>query len=326
MSFRFRHLDSLGSRVEVPIQKDERGHLGRECPAEDCEGYFTVRPGTGLTGNNLPCHCPYCGHKGSHDHFWTKDQIAHARSVATRQITDAFRRDLKQLEFNRPARGPFGIGVRMELKAGRPVPIRHYREKGLETDVVCHACTLEYAIYGVFAFCPDCGTHNSRQILEKNLDLVAKQVTLSGQVEDRDLCRHLLEDALENCVSAFDGFGRETCRIRAALSADANRAANLSFQNLPKAAAQLQALFRIDLVGAVAVSVWEVAHRAFLKRHVIAHRAGVVDEAYLAQTPDPTAVVGRRVPLTPTEVREVADVVRALGQALVALLPPPLAR
>src|SRR5690606_29970075 len=152
----------------------------------------------GLTGENLPCHCPYCGHTGPHNHFWTKDQIEYARSVALRQITDAVRKVLCQLEFNRPARGPSGIGSSLKLKEGRQVPIRHYREKALETEVVCDACTLAYAIYGVFAFCPDCGSHNSLQILEKNLDLVGKQIALAAtvQAEDRDFSRHLLEDAL----------------------------------------------------------------------------------------------------------------------------------
>ena len=32
-----------------------------------------------------------------------------------------------------------------------PHPIRQYREKRLETEVVCDRCTLHYAIYGVFA-------------------------------------------------------------------------------------------------------------------------------------------------------------------------------
>jgi len=151
--------------VQVPIPKDAEGFLGRECPQERCLGYFKIKPGTGLKGNKLSCVCPYCGHSGPHDTFWTKEQLEYAKSVALRNITDAMRRDLKKLEFEHKPRGPFGIGISMKLKPGAPVPIRYYREKSLETKVICDHCTLEYAVFGLFAYCPDCGAHNSLQIL-----------------------------------------------------------------------------------------------------------------------------------------------------------------
>ena len=66
---------------------------------------------------------------------------------------------------------------------GRPHPVQHYRESQLETEVVCEKCSLRYAIYGVFAYCPDCGEHNSRQILNKNLDLAGKQLGLAESIE-----------------------------------------------------------------------------------------------------------------------------------------------
>ena len=94
MSFEFRHLRNLGNRVFVQIPKDEDGFLGRECPQEQCEGYFKIKPGTGLKGQDLPCHCPYCGHTSSHSHFWTKVQIEYAKSVGRKQIVDAVRKDL----------------------------------------------------------------------------------------------------------------------------------------------------------------------------------------------------------------------------------------
>jgi hypothetical protein len=39
-------------------------------------------------------------------------------------------------------------------------------------------CTLDYAIYGVFAFCPDCGAHNSLQMLQKNFKVIPKLMRL----------------------------------------------------------------------------------------------------------------------------------------------------
>jgi len=321
MTFRPRDLKALGNRISVPIPKDEAGYLGRECPNQNCTGYFKIKPGTGLTEEDLLRHCPYCGHTDGQNKFWTPEQIEYAKSVAIRRVADAVFQDLKGLEFNHPPRGPFGIGLRLEVKQGARRSIHYYREKRLETEVVCESCTLHYAIYGLFGFCPDCRAHNSLQILSKNLDLVLKQLELSSTIEDAALRRHLTEDALENCVSAFDGFGRETCRIRAH-RAD-TKAQSISFQNPNRFANRLAESFGVDLRTQLTEPDWSVIHQGFMKRHVVAHKSGVVDAQYIAETSDPTAIVGRRIPLEEHEVRDLAQLLRSLGQQLVTLLPPP---
>jgi hypothetical protein len=90
---------------------------------------------------------------------------------------------------------------------------------------------LKYAVYGVFAFCPDCGRHNSRQILDKNLEVVAKMLDMAANAED-ELAGRLIENALEDCISAFDGFGRETCRVFSPKSASPDKASEIRFQNI----------------------------------------------------------------------------------------------
>ena len=90
------HLRRLGDSLSIPIRADESGFTGRECPQPDCEGYFKIELGTGLKGEGLPCHCPYCGHVSGHDQFWTKEQIEYAKSVAMRKIADALHKDLKK--------------------------------------------------------------------------------------------------------------------------------------------------------------------------------------------------------------------------------------
>jgi hypothetical protein len=188
--------------------------------------------------------------------------------------------------------------------------------------VTCDSCTLEYAVYGVFGFCPDCGTHNSLQILQKNLALARKELELASAQADPDLQRHLVEDALENCVSAFDGFAREACRIRAASSADHAKCHSLSFQNLPRSARRLKELFGIELQDTVSLPDWSTIHTAFMKRHLIAHRAGVVDQQYLDETGESSTFLGRRVHVTREEVEHLAEIVEVLGRGLLSLLPP----
>lgn len=200
-------------RVNVPIRPDKDGYLGRECPVKECLGYFKITPGTGIKGP-APCHCPYCGHSGEPNTFFTQEQLKYAESVAIRKLTDAVFNDLKSLEFEHKPQGMFGIGVSLKVKQSPGLPIRYYREKKLETEVLCDKCTLRYAIYGVFGWCPDCGVHNSLQILAKNLELANKELKLAETAE-AELANHLIGDALENVVSAFDGFGREVCSKKA---------------------------------------------------------------------------------------------------------------
>jgi hypothetical protein len=302
-----RHLESLPNRFSIPIRPDKDGYLGRECPIKACKGYFKITPGTGLKGR-IPCHCPYCGHSGEMSDFTTKAQIEYAKSMVIRQVTDAIHEDLKGMEFNHPPRGAFGIGISMTVTRDGPHPIRYYREKQLETEVECEQCTLRYAIYGVFGWCPDCGAHNSAQILGKNLELAKKELALAKSVE-KDLADHLIGDALENVVSAFDGFGREVCE---------RKGAEIWFQSLGGARKRVQEVFGFDFADGLSPVQWDNACRVFQKRHLLAHKMGVIDEDYIQKANDPGAVLGRKIRVTADEVAAAISLIDTLGKALYA--------
>lgn len=308
------NLSRLPSQFSIAIPSDKDGLIGRECPVIECEGYFKIQPGTGLKGEKLPCHCPYCGHTGGQQEFFTKAQIEYAKSVVVNRVTGALLSDLKALEFNHRPTGGFGIGISMKVE-GRPHPIRYYREKKLETEVVCDQCTLRYMIYGVFGFCPDCGAHNSFQILGKNFDLVEKTLVVAEALEE-SLAQHWVSNALEDCVSAFDGFGRETCWVFAAKALDAVKADSISFQNISRARDKVREQFGLDFAATLAESDWAHVCRGFQKRHLLAHKMGVVDDEYIQKTGDRTAVVGRKCQVDVNEVRALVTSLRILGEKL----------
>jgi len=315
-----RHLKQLGDSFTIAIPTDEKGLTGRECPNPDCLGYFKIELGTGLEGEDLPCHCPYCGHTESPDHFWTTEQIEYAQSVAINRITQALKQDIQawDRDLRRRTRGGF-IQLNVEYK-GTPHPIRYYREKQLETEVICESCTLHYAIYGVFGYCPDCGIHNSLQILNKNFEFARKEIGLAATIEDSDFSAYLVANALENAVSAFDGFGREICRVHAAKASDPNKAENLSFQNLVRVNDRLQQLFGFTMATALDIDDWEFVCRCFQKRHLLAHQMGVVDQEYIDKTHDPEVVVGHKVPIIADEVGALMQHLEVLGAYLITRL------
>lgn len=302
--FRTRNLGNLGTQFSIPMEPDDDGYLGRECPVKECLGYFKITPGTGIKGP-APCHCPYCGHEGDQNTFFTQEQLDYAKSIVLRKVTDALHQDLKSLEFDhKPV--SFGIGLSLKVKASAPLPIRHYREKELETTVVCDHCTLRYAIYGVFGWCPDCGIHNSLQVLIKNLELAKRELALSVTAE-QELADHLVGDALENAVSAFDGFGRELCK---------RKSVEIRFQNLAGARRKVHEALGFDFADGLRPDEWQTACCAFQKRHLLAHNMGVIDDEYVHKVNDPSAVVGRRITLTKVEVEACLGIVEAMGRRL----------
>ncbi len=305
--FSTSNLDNLGTQFSIPITADDDGYLGRECPVEVCLGYFKITPGTGVKGPS-PCFCAYCGHKGESNTFFTQEQIEYAKSVVLRKVTDALHKDLKSLEFEHKPQGLFGIGLSLKVQRSAPLPIRYYREKELETAITCDSCTLRYAIYGVFGWCPDCGVHNSLQILVKNLELARKELALAAAAE-ADLATHLIGDALENAVSAFDGFGRELCQ---------SKSIEIRFQNLAAARRKVQDAFGFDFADALRPDEWDAACRAFQKRHLLAHKMGVIDDDYIQKANDAGAIPGRRIALSQAEVETSISIVEAMGRRLFA--------
>ena len=264
----------------------------------------------------MPCHCPYCGWMDDMSQFTTLAQIKYAKSVAINQVMGALQSSFQEWgrELERSTRNSL---IRMKVDfTSSPRQIQYYREKQLETHITCEMCTLEYAIYGVFAFCPDCGAHNSLQILVKNLELVQREITFANTLDDKELSIHLIEDALENAVSAFDGFGRATSLAFSNKSTDENQAKDLSFQNIFSARKRIVTLFGIDFASTITETEWEVIIRCFQKRHLLAHKMGVIDEEYIAKAKDEKAILGRKVLVVQDDVIELLRLLKIIGENL----------
>ena len=100
------------------------------------------------------------------------------------------------------------------------------------------------------------------------------------------------------------------------LSLAPETAGRISCQNLERLKSRVTDLFEIDLESPFTGDEWSLLVRAFQKRHLIAHRAGVVDQVYIDATSDAGAVLGRKVQLDSGEVELVLPLVRRLGEHL----------
>ena len=298
----------MSTTIQVSFKLDENGYLGREC--EECHQYFKVKPGTGLSGNETS-FCPYCGHEAASQSFLTEDQNELLKSHALRYVHGLIQGKLKEALPPREIRSGF-LTIKITSKPGRPPALFEYEEQDIETHTHCDSCTLDYAIYGVFAYCPDCGAHNSFQTLRSNLGLLAKLLSIADR--DPDLTESIVSTVLEKSVAAFDAFGREAVRVTS--QRVKGQEVSCSFQNLSGAAKRLQVEFALDFEATVLRDVWVKLIRGFQKRHLFTHNMGVVDERYLEATKDDEAVVGRKVLLNAEEVQEFLSLLEQLGVGL----------
>ena len=305
----------------IPLPPSRSGYTGRECP--ECGKYFKIVFGTGLTEIEH-CYCPYCGFHAHHSHFHTESQIDYARSVVVNKVTGRLNSKLKRMagNINRRSKHSYGLlNITMDVQTS-PTRVRYPIESKLETYVECSNCTLKYAVYGVYANCPDCGRHNAVQMLEDNLKTSGKLLELADSSVDADdtLVGKLISKSLTDAVASFDGFGRAIFETYASKSSFPSQAEKIRFQNLAGARKNIQKHFSFDIAHGLTQVEWASAIRCFQKRHVLEHKSGVVDEEYKAKANDPQAIVGRKVNLSKDEVRRLIDAIRSLGAHIYAEL------
>jgi Zn ribbon nucleic-acid-binding protein len=190
--------------IRVGLPTDERGRTGQRCPK--CRQYFKLKFGTGLPIEDR--RCPHCCHLGDGSDFLTPEQLEYAKSVAlnelNRNVLGPMLRNWGQ-RLERSTRGSL-IQVRIRYNP-RPVPISYYRERQLETDVTCRNCRLEFAVYGVFATCPDCGQPNALDVFRSSIEVSRKLLEVDTG-PDRAMRAKLLASILSDGVSTFDALGK----------------------------------------------------------------------------------------------------------------------
>jgi Zn finger protein HypA/HybF involved in hydrogenase expression len=197
--------------IKFNIPTDERGLIGRECPK--CQEYFKVKFGTGLPLST--CHCPYCFYTGNNNEFFTKDQIEYAESVALKEAMErVIKPGFRKLErsFKKLESATRGGLIQIKVKTKRSlmvIPHSYYREKEVETYIICDNCGLEFAVYGIFANCPDCGKLNALTILSKSIEVARKRLHILDSIKDEaELQGAILENAISGGVSTFDALGK----------------------------------------------------------------------------------------------------------------------
>jgi len=288
---------------------DEAGMVGRLCPNPECRLYFKLRPGTGLPIDD--CGCPYCGTRGSAADFLTADQLEYAKSVAMKEIVEPMLRDFKSnIEgMNRPqGRSLISIKFSVDLPS---FYLHTYRETDVETPVTCSNCSLEFAVFGVFASCPDCGQLNAFDVFRSSLESCRRRlrlIDLPDTASDGELVKAIVVDALGSAVASFDALGKKLREQHPGVYP--SRPKNL-FQNLVALDQALTKATGAGLSIRLGPDGADDLHRLVQVRHIYEHNLGVVDDQFVANVPKCAHLRGRIYPIT---VEGVERLISLLGQ------------
>jgi hypothetical protein len=283
--------------IRVALPTDENGLTGRQCPA--CQRYFKLKFGTGLPVDTT--HCPYCKEAANASEFLTPEQGEYAITAAlpeiNRRVISPMMRDFGkslQRSVRQASRNSLiGLDIKLDYREHH-VPIAHYRERQLETSVTCDKCTLEFAVYGVFASCPDCTQINASFVFRKSMEAATRRLGLCEDAADDATREAVLADAITDSVSAFDAVGKELRKRFPDLLPD--RPQNL-FQSLDTLDEALAKTGRRTMAEALGQRAFEDLKLMFQVRHVYIHNLGVVDQAAAERAPALHRYLGRKYPL-----------------------------
>lgn len=283
----------------ITLPTDENGFVGRLC--KNCKKYFKIKPGTGLPTEN--CKCPYCQKQGGATYFTTPDQERFIKETAEKvayekvvsPLLDKFSRSLKKLE-----RSSGFIQIKVTERRDPPFfHIRRYREKDLETSMVCDGCGLHFSIFGAFASCPDCSQINAFTAFRKSAEVGKKKLDLVLNLDGigKDIIENEFKSILSDTVAAFDGLGKELkTRFPEVFPV---KPKNL-FQNLAELDKCVEQSLGVRLSDHS--PDFDFISKMFQVRHIYIHNMGVIDEDFVKKQPDGGWQIGRKYPLEKPEI------------------------
>jgi uncharacterized Zn finger protein (UPF0148 family) len=317
-----------GVKIPVTLQLDEDGYLDRICPAETCHAEFKVLfLDWKEKVSDEKVYCPICCHNAPSDEWNTDEQREYIHSVAIAHVQNVIHSALTEdaSRFNRAQRSGF-VQITLSTSRGpQPIIVPVEAAKTMRQQFTCEACGCRYASIGTAFFCPSCGHNSALLTFSKTVETVRKivdlapsiQSTLAKEYDDdlaKDSIRNTLEDSLVRLVGAFQHYAD-------ALFAQLPNASSFKwrkniFQNLCESSALWRAAVGRGYENMLLSDELDELELLFQKRHLIAHRNGIVDQEYLDKSKDITYSIGQRLVIQASDILRLADLLSKLANEL----------
>jgi len=325
-----RELKKLEQGVRVPISLpiDDEGYFDRQCPSEGCAANFKVLFEDWRDKvSDERVFCPICRFEATADSWNTPEQVEYITAVARNHVQGIINNAMKEdaRRFNSTQKPGF-ISLSLSVTPGRPeIEIPVSVADVMRQTFTCEACGCRYASVGLAYFCPSCG-HNSvlvtfektldtvRQVMGKTSDMMRVLETVVDKDTARDSVRNILEDSLLRLVGAFQYFADHLFNQKPG-TASIKQRKNV-FQNLTESSALWKTLTGKGYEDLLSTADFADLERLFQKRHLIAHRNGIVDQEYITKASDTSYTVGQRLVILEANVLRLADILHTLSTEL----------
>lgn len=282
----------------VIVASDQEGFFGRNCPR--CRGYFR----TNAAGQQT--RCPYCRLTTGTHSFLSESQRKYVAAYAE-LFLDGFEsgRDVT-IDIDE-------LGQREGVNA----PPSSFAEEKQQTRFRCKQCPTSADIIGRHGYCPSCGRRNSYDVLSLTLDALDERVSNPRySQQERDLRDAEWRTIVRDCVSSFEGFGRDLLQELARIPASPARRKvieGITFHNPLAAARVIAECFAIDLLKGLGQEDQEFLRKRFMRRHVYEHCSGIADQEYLANSGDTSVRAGQLIREKSNNVATLIRLVRAFA-------------
>jgi hypothetical protein len=238
--------------------------------------------------------------------------MEYIKSIAVRQVLGPTLRELEK-SFKDLEHSTRHSIISFKVKtAGFDLPIKYYSEADLETVVTCNHCGLVFAIYGVFASCPDCAHLTAMSMFRNSLKAARKRLTVLDKIplDEKEIRDALLVDTLSAIVATFDGLGKRLQKQFNSLIPDKPR--NL-FQNLDTLTDVLKKNTSIDLPNLLDTGQFQKVYYLFQVRHIWNHNFGEVGVDFIKKTNCNASILGTIILPTKEEISEFLELVESMG-------------
>ena len=323
--------DRTGLTVELGLPVGPDGMFPLRCP-DVTEHQFGVGKDF-LDGNKSDeLTCPYCGHVGNGNDFFTEEARKRlnsaAAAVAQAYVDDALNKMFK--DFERGFRSNQYVKVTTSRSPRRsPAGLFQYDVPESRRTVTHEACGLTYAVYGLAVYCPSCGSTAPHDQFAGLIEVQRRSLALFDELpadtragyEAAGVITRTYEGTVKDAFGALETLLREEFRRRVAGADAVLKGRGNVFQRLSESADLYREHLDIKLDEA-AGPIWTVAVEGMALRHVLVHNNGVVDDRYVKAVPSAHGRVGKRVHVGRERAEQVLEAAATVARIAVGQRAP----
>lgn len=325
-----RELKKLDQGTQLPINfpLDEAGYFDRRCPSSECLfGFKVLFNDWKEKVSDDHVYCPLCRADQPATEWNTDEQAEYIKATALAYvqgvINDALEENARQ--FNRQQKPGF-IQLSLSVKPGDPPIIYPIDAAGvMQQQLACEVCDCHYSVIGAAFFCPACGHNSVVATFNQTIETVRQVVSQLSSVRSLltanfsedvayNSARTMLEDSMTRLVGAFQQFSEAL--FDTLPNASTIRRRKNVFQNLTESSVLWRSATGKGYDDLLTPAELRELGALFQKRHLIAHRNGIVDQEYIDKSGDMTYAIGQRLVIKEATVLQLAELLTKLSNEL----------